>query len=251
MGRHQKSQSLRSRKRHKDVSSAVFENTAFHDTARNLTNEPLKGGFETAMPRAFREMQRAMKQVADHEAGKKVVRRRPREDLPRPEHAERKGGKKKKKGAAAGSGWDSGGAEGSSRFGFGLNDADDESQRISHDAGGQAGGQSKHAGKKRPRDQPEEQQPESEFALPIFHEAAAKRAKAAKAAEFAKSTPAKFGSTNDAPPTLLVGGNLKKMAERRAGVSKESMLAQQRAQAIASYAAAKKARREEASGQPK
>ena len=80
----------------------------------------------------------------------------------------------------------------------------------------------------------------SEAGLPRFHESS--RAKARK--DFPRAEPVKFGSTNDAPPTLLVGGHLKKVANAaRAGAAKADALARQRAAAIQAYAEAKKKRR--------
>ena len=79
-------------------------------------------------------------------------------------------------------------------------------------------------------------------ALPRSFREMQKQIQLMKDAEAGK--PVKFGSTNDAPPTLLVGGHLKKVANAaRAGAAKADALARQRAAAIQAYAEAKKKRR--------
>ena len=96
--KHKNSRSLASRKRVKDVSGAMFENTSFHREASKLNIEPLKAGFDTALPRAFREMQKRIQQVKDAEAGKTVKRYVPHPDMPRPaQPREKMSGKKAKK----------------------------------------------------------------------------------------------------------------------------------------------------------
>ena len=101
--KHKNSRSLASRKRVKDVSGAMFENTSFHREANKLDIEPLKAGFDTALPRAFREMQKRIQQVKDLEAGKPVKRYVPHPDMPKPTQQREKiiGKKAKRKGGAA------------------------------------------------------------------------------------------------------------------------------------------------------
>ena len=221
MGSKKGNRTLASRKRHKDMSAAMFENTSLHEDAPNRGNEPLKPGFETALPRKFQLMQKSMRAVADKEAGRAVSRYVPREDLPRATDHKPMG--KKAKAAAA--------AEAAAARGAGSGSSAQDGASMAP---------LNNAGKKRARSVVEDAA--AGDALPVFHEAVQKKA---KTFDFAKGAPPKFGATNDAPPTLLVGGNLKKLAQARAGAQKAEQLAQQRAQAIASYAAAKKKRREE------
>lgn len=238
--KHQKSRSLASRKRHKDVSSAMFENTSFEREADRLSIEPLKAGFDTALPRSFREMQKQIQLMKDAEAGKPVKRYVPHEDMPRPNQPREKfGGKKSKaKNDAAAQGVSNSQNEGGSKDEYAFANSFVDRNKNKQKGGGEGQGDKAAAGKKRKLEEPVDEA--SEAGLPRFHESS--RAKARK--DFPRAEPVKFGSTNDAPPTLLVGGHLKKVANAaRAGAAKADALARQRAAAIQAYAEAKKKRR--------
>ena len=243
--KHKNSRSLASRKRVKDVSGAMFENTSFHREASKLNIEPLKAGFDTALPRAFREMQKRIQQVKDAEAGKPVKRYVPHPDMPRPAQPREKiGGKKAKK-----KGMDEADKDGTveSKGDYAFADSFVRKSKGGGEGQGVAAADAAsvgEAGKKRKLEPPKD---EAEAAgLPRFHESS--RAKggssSTKLADFPRAERVKFGSTNDAPPTLLVGGNLKKAANAaRASTAQVDSLARQRAAAISAYAEAKKKRR--------
>jgi hypothetical protein len=226
MGRHKKSRSLASRKRHKDVSGAMFENTSYHAQASAISGEAPKAGFETAVPRRVREMQRAMEQMADREAGKPSTwRPAHREDLPRPQQQKKQHASTKTQSSAR-------------DFAAG-----DEARRPKEGAVSELAGRDRtrghdhvdtnlQRGKKRPKPEGSDEQPD------LARED--RNQKQRRPHEATAARVPKFGETNAAPPELLIGGNLKKMAARSA--QQTAMLARQREQAIANYKKAKAAR---------
>lgn len=214
--------SLTARKTHfKSVSNyaANMENNDFHRGAGSLMAEPPKAGFETHIPRKVREMQAAMQRVKDMEAGKKVAWRAHREDVPRPK-TERPQKRKR--------------------------NAEDPATDKNEDAAAQTSGNAEAA---------VFSQQDRKRAEAVAEPTAAIAAAAKKLAGAIKKKPhdhvvekrPRFGDTNAAPPTLQIGGQLKKkIAEQRVAQGKEARLSLQREQAIAAYAAAKAAKREEA-----
>ena len=219
-----KSRTLSSRRRFKDFSTGMYENTAFEKGQKGA--EPPRKGFETHVPRKMREMQLAIQRVKDMEAGKQVHWPKSREDVPRPQQPRFK---KQKKSAAA--------------------DADDDAVPASSSSA-----------PPQPEPSQKSQQP---FQLPSQQKRKAesidqptsvdkKRPKlstdSAKPVDFARAKPAKFGATNAAPPTLHVGGHFKKVMQQKKAMDldarKADALARQREKALTAYAAAKAARRE-------
>ena len=221
-----KSRTLTSRKKHfKDVTSATLENTAYHRDRFGQVADAPKKNFDAQVPRKMREMMQAMQRMKDREAGKQVQWRAHREDVPRPNQPKFN---KKRKAEAAPSNPDDG-----------KQPRDDDEAESSAD-------------KKRQKSTKQAPLPPPAVAALLRGGSSSgadksaqqqKQQRPGKPTEFAKAKAAKFGSTNDAPPDLRIGSQLKKqMMKQRA---KEAMLIQQREVAVAAYANAKKARREE------
>lgn len=241
MGKKQRSQSLASRKRAKDVSSAMFENTSFHAEAKGLLVDAPKKGYETAVPRKLLEMQKAMARVTDKQAGRTVTWRAHRESVPKPKSAN-EGNRPPKKMAQQGDTPTAANAE--------------VSRGGAVDSGNSSGGGG-IGGEPTIESLPRLKQPPPRQATPQGGDASQRTASARDAAalvgqkrarEGDRGGPqrAKFGETNAAPPTLLVGGRLKKQAQaaRNSAQAREDALARQRAQVQAAYAQMKAARRQ-------
>lgn len=238
MGKVKSKRSLASRKKAKDVSMAILDN-AFSKADRYLADAP-KQDCETGLTRGAKEMQRTIQRMRDREAG--IAKPQPvhREDLPKPprkQDADQRGSKKGArpgKPAAVDASESNGGSMQTGGGARTMNDgaAMDSSARARAPTVGPAGaaGGSSGAGsgglgvvsgsKKRPRDHPEE------------------------------PPRAKFGDTNTAPPTLLIGGNLsKQVAAARVAALKVDAIERQRETVLANYAKVKAARRDAQRGQ--
>jgi len=233
MGRHKKSRSLASRKRAKDVSGAMLENTVYHKEGKSLLAEPPQAGFDTALPRKFREMQRVMQHMRERESGKAHSPWRAHfEDTgprPRPQKPPKASTGKASTGKTS---TDDGPAGQPSAATPAPSSIGTVSQAAAHKSAsggasttravgpvGAGGTVASASGQKRKREVPD---------------AGAARARVVP----------KFGETNDAPPMLMVGGRLaKQLAAQRTNAHRADQIAQQRQSAIASYKAAKAARR--------
>lgn len=223
--------SLSSRKRGKDVTNATPTWERF--ASDKLLAEPPKNDFETKLPRKQMMMMKDMERMREIEAGGK---KRPM-NWYRADHGQKapeQKGKKHKSAAVADRpvdtrpatlGADVSAAEYVPPRLKGKNAPEGATAVAAPGVAADAAGLLEGAGKKRRREVDDEP---PRARLP------------------------KFGETNDAPPTLHVGGQLaKKLAMARAAEaaaqSKEAALARQRQSAIEAYAAAKARRRLEAS----
>lgn len=222
--------SLSSRKRLKDVSTAIPDDYGRFASDKFLADPPKKD-MDAKLPRKLMMMQHAIARMHQIEAGEKP--RPPRwsqPDGPRPEQPHTKV-KKQQRGALSAA--KSEGAEGAREPSVedeisALPRLTGKSARSTPSAVAQnaAAAAAASAGKKRQR---EEQ-----------HEFGEKRPRVPK-----------FGETNDAPPTLKVSGQLSKKVAAAHGVDaaaqvKTDALARQRQSAMEAYAKAKAARRAEA-----
>ena len=223
---------LTSRKtRFKNVSSAKLDAPLSH------MPDPPKAGFEMHMPRKMREMQLAMQRVKDREAGIHVEWRAHREDLPRPQQPKNWNKKRKAEDPAT------------AASGTVHADATLQSRGDADALGGRANKPNSELKSKKAK------KAKGAVGVGAVGVGAVVAGSNLKHSSQQSSRPIeglrgpRFGETNAAPPTLLVGGQLKKMVAKRAQQQKHGAgamidIARQREQAIKAYAMAKAARRE-------
>lgn len=241
MGKKKHNRSLTSRKRAKDVSSAHIDNV--YSKEKMIADAVPRADFETALPRAVRNIQKSMQRLKDRESG---VQTKPqyfyREDLPRSSNEPHR--KKKKMKMAAGE----------------QSTATAEVQPAQIDGGdGQQQGKSKHKNKRKDPDampgETDVRYVSTEVAdthtagvgsrIHALGQALGAKKRRIGQAEDTRVRVPRFGETNDAPPSLVIGGQLSKQIARVTGAaSKMDAIARQRQIAIEAYAKAKAARRE-------
>ncbi|KAL1527208.1 hypothetical protein AB1Y20_015887 [Prymnesium parvum] len=180
MGKARK-QSLASRKRAKDFSSALAENAYAYDPR---TVEKFD---DAAIPRSMRTLMRSMQLLKE---GKPTLHRS-REDLPSPAGPSARGGKKRKRGATDPPA-DAAGA---------VADAAPRQRRQEEEA------------------RPARSAPQARAAPQAGKAAAAAARPAARARRPAKAGPS-FGETNERPPELLLSGKLAAKAAKAANEAK-------------------------------
>ena len=213
--------------------------------------EPPKGDFENALPRGAAMIQRAMKQLAEYEAGSK---KRPgfwhREDKPKPK-AERG----KHVDAAVSQRSVAKTADTSKQEGGGSDSVDKKSkhkQSITQPADLPSADSFVPPRMNFTKDSAaSKSQSNASKDTHLYAGPAAKKRRSedhASMVDTQRVRVPKFGETNDAPPTLFIGGQLSKKlaASRKAEQARADELAIQRQSAIESYARAKAARRAEA-----
>ena len=217
MGKARK-QSLASRKRSKDFSSALAEHAYKYDP-RSVDKFN-----DAAIPRSMRNLMRSIQTVKDVEAGKEVRHYRSREDLPpkpKPEGGYKKGKKRK----------------------AGENDAPASAETSTAPAPSDtpsAEPESQSAKKRRKKKEKQKQRPEARVAT-LPPESFSKGERSGGSGGIVSKGGAKFGETNDRPPELMLSGQLAKRAAQLSGGSsaQERSLALQREAVMKNYANAK------------
>ena len=218
MGKARK-QSLASRKRAKDVSSAMLENT-YKPSVRDV--QQVEKFDDAAVPRGMRNLMRSIQMVKDAEAGKPVKHYQLfREDTPRPDRP-RKG--EKGRAHAEGKGGDDVSAPPTVREREDLS-VDTRPTEASDPSQGQNMDQSRSH--KRPRDGAK---------VAMASGAGTRSSAGSSAGSGSGRKAAKFGETNNAPPELVLRGHF---AKKASASSQERLLAMKREAVLQNYAAAK------------
>ena len=207
--------------------------------------EPPKSNFEESIPRGMREMQRAIKRMQQQEEG--VYKPRPlyREDMPRSEGSKLKDPKgrapDRSRESAVGSDAAASGRSKKEQRSFAH---PDESAKVSHSGTeaigkGSVDGQRSSAADVRSGGF-------SEGVVALLHGGAGKKRGREHDMQSKAPRAPRFGETNDAPPALVIGGQLSRLvaAARTKANNKADEIARQRQHAIDSYRAAKAARRD-------
>ena len=217
MGKARK-QSLASRKRSKDFSSALAENAYKYDP------RSVEKFNDAAVPRSMRNLMRSIQMVKDAEAGKDVRHYKSREDMPpkpKPEGGYRKGKKRK----------------------AGEDDAPAVAEALAAppptDSDAAAAEPETQSAKKR-RKKKQKQLREARVAT-MPPENFSKGERSGSSGGVVSKGGAKFGETNDRPPELMLSGQLAKRAAQLAGATsaQERALALQRETVMKNYANAK------------